>query len=159
MLGFIIAITISVSFFLFKLFNWLFSSSGNDELKHEREAQRNEQERLRKIEQASKRQRAKEKSQEEMEDQEFELLVAELQSEGFTQSSQVSSYIIQNKLGNKYQNISGVLEMKNSSSTWKFKGGFPPKIYAMVCERLNLGNKGTDSKVTKFTSFKDLKNR
>ena len=74
-------------------------------------------------------------------------------------SAQVSNYIIRNRLGDKYQNISGVLEMQNSNSSWKFNGGFPPKIYAMLCERLNLGNKGTDSKVSGFTSFKDLKDR
>ena len=76
---------------------------------------------------------------------------------GFRKSHQVSDYIIKNKLGDKYQNISGVLEMENSTSSWKFNGGFPPRIYAKLCERLNLGNKETDSRVTGFTSFKDLK--
>lgn len=89
-------------------------------------------------------------------DQEFELLVDEIKSKGFNKSAEVSKYIIRNKLGNKYQNISGVLVMSNSKDTWKFNGGFPPKIYAKLCERLNLSNNGSDSKVVEFTSFKDL---
>lgn len=87
---------------------------------------------------------------------EFELLVAEVQAKGFTRSSEVSNYIVKNRLGDKYQNISGILEMQNSHSTWKFNGGFPPVIYRMLCERLNLGNNETDSKVVGFTSFKVL---
>ena len=89
-------------------------------------------------------------------DQEFELLVDEIKSKGFNKSAEVSKYIISNKLGNKYQNISGVLVMSNSKDTWKFNGGFPPGIYAKLCERLNLSNNGSYSKVVEFTSFKDL---
>ena len=89
-------------------------------------------------------------------DQEFELLVDEIKSKGFKKSAEVSNYIIRNKLGNKYQNISGVLVMSNSKDTWKFNGGFPPPIYAKLCIRLNLSNNGSDSKVVEFTSFKDL---
>lgn len=153
----------------------------------EREIQRKEQERLRKIEEEKakierekraeerkrqeeerakarkkadeerKREREKRERQQKIEEEEFELLVAEMESKRFTKSGQVSNYIIKNRLGDKYQNISGVLEMENSTSSWKFNGGFPPRIYAMLCERLNLGNKGTRSRVTGFTSFKDLK--
>jgi hypothetical protein len=92
-------------------------------------------------------------------DQEFELLVDEIQSKGFKRSAEVSNYIIRNKLGNKYQNISGVLVMSNSKDTWKFNGGFPPPIYAKLCIRLNLSNNGSDSTVVSFTSFKDLESK
>jgi hypothetical protein len=91
------------------------------------------------------------------EDEEFEELVAELMNKGFTMSAQVSNYIVQHKLGYKYKRISGVLDMENGCNTWKFNGGFPPRIYAKLCDRLNLGNKGTSSKVLKFTPFKDIK--
>ncbi len=201
-----------VPFWLSEVTMGLFGSSGNDELKSEREIliqkrdkereiqrkeqerlrkikeevkieqeiQRKEQERLRKIEEekakiereirekerriqeearAKVRNEAEEerKQQEEIEKEEFELLVTEMNSKDFTTSGQVSNYIIRNRLGNKYQNISGVLEMENSTSSWKFNGGFSPRIYAKLCERLNLGNKGTKSSVTGFTSFKNLK--
>jgi hypothetical protein len=88
---------------------------------------------------------------------EFELLVAEVQSKGFMKSAEVSNYIVRNRLGEKYQNISGILEMKNSHSSWEFNGGFPPIIYKMLCNRLNLGNNETDSKVVGFKSYKVLK--
>lgn len=154
----------------------LFGSDAHDELKserdtliqkrnEEREIQRKEQERLRKIDEEKanleqekrKRQKEIEDRKQKIEEEEFELLVAEMQSKGFTMSAQVSHYIIKNRLGDKYQNISGVLEMVNGISSWKFNGGFPPKIYAKLCERLKLDNKGTDSRVIGFTSFKDLK--
>lgn len=150
----------------------------------EREKQRIEQDRLRMIEEEKarieqekraeerkryeeqrenaeeerKQQQEKKELQQKIEEAEFELLVAEMKPKDFTMSHQVSNYIIRHRLGDKYQNISGVLEMMNGSSSWKFNGGFPPKIYARLCERLYLSNKGTDSKVTGFTSFKDLKN-
>lgn len=91
-----------------------------------------------------------------IEHEEFELLVDEMESQDFTMSGQVSNYIISNRLGDKYKHISGILEMENNGSSWKFNGGFPPKIYAMLCERLNLGNKGTEARVVGFTPFKDL---
>jgi len=176
-----------IPFWLSEVTIGLFGSNGNDELKSERESliqkrnkereiQRKEQERLRKIEEEKakieqekraeerkkaeeerKRREAIQERQRNIEKEEFELLVAEMESKGFTMSGQVSNYIIKNRLGDKYKNISGVLEMENSTSTWKFNGGFPPRIYAKLCERLNLGNKGTRSRVTGFTSFKDLK--
>lgn len=122
--------------------------------------ERLEQEKLEKIKRLERLEREKklklQKRQYNIEEEEFELLVAEVESKGFTMSAEVSHYIIRNRLGNKYKNISGVLEMENSISSWKFNGGFPPKIYARLCERLNLGNKGTDSRVVRFTPFKDL---
>ena len=90
----------------------------------ERQKQRELQEQQRKVEQEEQvRQRR-------IKDEEFELLVAEMKSKGFTMSAQVSNYIINHRLGNKYGHISGILVMENSSSSWEFNGGFPPDIYA-----------------------------
>jgi hypothetical protein len=116
-----------------------------------------EKERLEKIEQErEERQREIERLEQQKEREEFELLVAEMQPKGFISSAQVSNFIVRNRLGDKYKHISGVLKMENDGSIWDFNGGFPPKIYAMLCERLNLGNKGTSSRVIDFTAFKDL---
>jgi len=128
------------------------------------EKRRIEEERLRKIMEEKRRieeeektqQREAKKLEESKEAEEFELLVAEMQPKGFTTSAQVSNYIIHHRLGDKYKHISGVLRMEDDYSTWNFNGGFPPKVYAMLCERLNLGNKGTSSRVVDFTPFKDL---
>jgi cold shock CspA family protein len=106
---------------------------------------------------ARKRNREIKSEIEKIQNEEFELLVSEIKAKGFKMSAQVSNYIIKNRLGDKYQNISGVLELKNNNSSWKFNGGFPPEIYAKLCERLNLGNKKTDARVIGFTSFKNLK--
>lgn len=98
-----------------------------------------------------------EKAQQEIEFNEFEKLIAEIRPLGFTHSSQVSSYIMENKLGYKYKNISGIIEMELEGRTWQFKGGFPPKIYAQICSELGLGNRGSHARVVGFSSFKKLK--
>ncbi|WP_139252133.1 hypothetical protein [Hymenobacter psychrotolerans] len=115
----------------------------------EKERAKNEEERL--------RNKVSEEQRSIVEEEEFEQLVAEMNVMGFTMSHQVSSYIVNNRLGDKYKHISGVLEMENQGVLWKFNGGFPPKIYAKLCERLQLVNKKTASRVIGFTSFNDLK--
>lgn len=92
-------------------------------------------------------------------EEEFESLVIEMASKGFTKSKQVSRYIVENRLGNKYQNISGVLKMSNGMDTWDFHGGFPPNIYAELCRRLNLTNEVSGAIPGEFVSFKDLNNK
>lgn len=89
------------------------------------------------------------------EQDEFRLLVAEVAAQGFTNSGQVSQYIVRNKLGDRYQNISGFLEMKKAGDVWDFKGGFPKHIFARLCQELSLENNGSIAKPGKFTSFKD----
>lgn len=126
-------------------------------LKEAKELQRKERERLQEIER-EKIEKERERIKEEMQKQkeEFELLIAEMEPKGFTMSAQVSNYIVRNRLGDKYKHISGVLEMTNGISSWKFNGGFPPEIYAMLCDRLNVVDKKTNSRVVDFTPFKDL---
>jgi len=63
---------------------------------------------------------------------------------------------MRNKLGLKYKHISGVVTMKKDGSTWDFKGGFPPDIYADICSALDLDNNGSYAKVVSFNSFNEL---
>lgn len=77
----------------------------------------------------------------------------------FTHSSQVSHYIVSNRLGYKYKNISGVLQMEFDGTTWDFKGGFPPKIYAKLCDELGLSNSGTRARAVAFESFDNIEER
>ena len=91
-----------------------------------------------------------------LEDEEFNQLVEEVMSKGFTESRQVSHYIMTNKLGRKYRHISGVLEMERGEDTWRFNGGFPPHIYARLCDALGLSQKTSDARVAGFKSFGDL---
>jgi len=101
-------------------------------------------------------QRETERLQVEIEDNEFQQLIAEIKPLAFTHSSQVSSYIMRNKLGLKYKHISGVVTMEKDGNTWDFKGGFPPKIYAKICSALDLDNNGSYAKVVGFNSFNKL---
>lgn len=106
-----------------------------------------------------KRQHDSEAEQEQIEEQEFQQLVAEIANFGFTNSSQVSNYIVSNRLGYKYKNISGILQMELDGTTWNFKGGFPPKIYAKLCNELGLSNNGTKARAVAFESFGKIEER
>jgi len=86
-------------------------------------------------------------------------LLKDMLPHNFTHSSQLSSYIIENKLGYKYPNISGIVRMANSKREWNFPGGISPGIYAIICDELELGNKGTEAIPIKFTSFKEMQSR
>lgn len=99
------------------------------------------------------------RANEKAEEDEFCQLVAELTVLGFTQSKQVSAYIVRQKLGFKYQHISGVLQMKMGGDVWNFNGGFPPKVYARLCSELGLGNQGSGAKPLSFIAYKDINKR
>lgn len=94
---------------------------------------------------------------ESLNEQEFNELVTELSALGFTHSSDVSEYIVKNNLGAKYKNISGVLQMKKGGDEWSFDGGFPPDIYARLCQKLKLKNKGSQARSGEFTPYKNIK--
>ena len=83
-------------------------------------------------------------------------LLAEMYPLNFKESSDLSKYILKHKLGYKYPNISGIVRMKEEDTEWNFLGGFPPDIYKIVCEELNLSNRGTSARAVKFTPFKDI---
>ncbi|WLF83928.1 hypothetical protein [Moraxella sp. ZY210820] len=98
----------------------------------------------------------KRKELEEIQEREFEQLVNEIQSFGFTHSNQVSNYIKRNRLGNKYRHLAGVLKMSRGSDTWDFVGGIDPKFYARLCSTLNLSSQNSGATPTNFKSFNDL---
>ena len=95
-------------------------------------------------------------AKENIEEEEFRQLVEEMSPHGFTHSSQVSDYIRRNKLRRKYKHISGILEMELDGNIWDFKGGFPPKIFAKLCDKLGLKSQGSKATPGKFTSYKDI---
>ena len=105
---------------------------------------------------AKKAEYARRWRKENIEHYEFEQLVSEMIPLKFTLSSQVSAYIMNNRLGYKYKNISGIVKMEQDGNIWNFDGGFPPRIYAKVCSRLGLNNKGSHARVVDFKSFNDL---
>ncbi|HQT04002.1 MAG TPA: hypothetical protein PLU46_03350 [Thiotrichales bacterium] len=91
-----------------------------------------------------------------VEQKEFDELVDEISSLGFSASSDVSAYIVRNKLGQKYRHISGVVTMEANGRDWRFVGGFPTHIYAKLCETLGLSNNGSYARVVGFRSFNQL---
>lgn len=91
-----------------------------------------------------------------VEAEELHELLKEMRPLKFTHSHLLSQYIVKNKLGYKYQNISGIVKMEDKGTSWDFRGGFPPKMYSIICQELKLGNKRTNAKVVEFTSFKNL---
>lgn len=87
---------------------------------------------------------------------ELHQLLTEMRSLNFTHSKQLSAYIIEHQLGYKYQNISGIVRMREAGTEWDFHGGFPPWIYKIICQELGLGNQGTSARPVGFTPFKDV---
>jgi hypothetical protein len=87
---------------------------------------------------------------------EFRKLVDEMKPLGFSHSNQVSAYIVRHRLGHKYKNISGILEMERDGDRWNFGGGFPANVYARLCDELGLQSNKSPAKPTKFTPYKDL---
>ncbi|MGG6420046.1 hypothetical protein [Vibrio cholerae] len=83
-------------------------------------------------------------------------LISEVKTKGFKYSKELSNYIIKNQLKRKYPNISGVVKMEKSGEQWDFSGGFPKKIYGIVCSELGLSDQGTTAKAVGFKSFKDM---
>jgi hypothetical protein len=83
-------------------------------------------------------------------------LLTEVRPLNFTRSKQLSAYIVKYCLGYQYQQISGILRMREAGTEWDFHGGFPPRIYAIVCEELKLSNQGTPAIAVEFTPFKDI---
>jgi len=127
------------------------------ERENEEDSARKEAETLQKIEEEkAEKLRVEQRVQQQIEDNEFEQLVAEMTPLGFTHSSQVSSYIMRNKLGYKYKNISGIVTMAQDGREWDFKGGFPPSVYAKLCSKLDLDNEGSHARVVDFNSFKKI---
>ena len=94
--------------------------------------------------------------QQKAEEKEFCELVAEISAQGFTHSWQASAYIVNHKLGYKYQNISGILQMQLNGIVWNFAGGFPPNIYARLCDELGFRKRGSEAVPGAFTPYRDI---
>ncbi|MCD1278851.1 hypothetical protein DVY93_03655 [Psychrobacter sp. CCUG 69069] len=84
-------------------------------------------------------------------------LIEEVIVLNFTKSKSLSRYITNNRLEDKYPNISGVVRMSNSRDIWDFEGGFPKNIYRIVCLELGLEDQGSTAKAITFTPYTDLK--
>ncbi|MGC9528884.1 MAG: cold-shock protein [Limnospira sp.] len=84
---------------------------------------------------------------------ELEKLLTEMRPFNFTHSKQLSAYIVKHKLGYRYPNISGIVRMEEAGTQWNFHGGFPPDIYRIICDELNLDNQRTAARPIDFEPF------
>ena len=88
---------------------------------------------------------------------EVNALVKFFKGKGFKRSSEISKYIRDNKLGKKFPNISGILQMSdNEGNAWNFEGGIAPAFYREICLRLELNDNGSYAHVDGFTSYKNI---
>lgn len=83
-------------------------------------------------------------------------LLNHVDSHNFKYSKELSNYITQNQLGHRYPNISGIVYMEDGNDCWDFDGGFPKKIYTIICKELNLEGQHSSAKATGFTSYNDM---
>ena len=88
---------------------------------------------------------------------ELHRLLLEVRPLNFRCSKELSQYIVDNQLGYKYPNISGIVRMEESGAQWDFHGGFPTDTYRIICEELSLTNQGTGARAVGFTSFNNAK--
>lgn len=95
------------------------------------------------------------KSLEEIEEEEFQRLVREMAPLGFTQSAQVSNYIVQNQLGHRYPHIAGIGKMERGADRWDFEGAISRRHYARLCSVLQLSDRRSGAVLADFTSYAD----
>lgn len=120
--------------------------AAEEERRREAEAlQENEIERIRKKHNLTK-----------PEAEELVQLLKEMRPLNFIFSKRLSAYIVNNRLGYRYPNISGIVRMEESGREWDFNGGFPVRIYKIICYELELKNQGTDARPIGFIPFKDI---
>jgi len=89
----------------------------------------------------------------ETEMKELELLISDMKRKRFTYSKELSNYIITNKLGHKYPNISGKLTFQKGRDEWDLDGAFPTEIFNIVKKELGLRTQNSGAIPTKFTPF------
>ena len=98
--------------------------------------------------------REEQRRENELKEAEYKALLEEVRPLGFTKSSQVSNYIRENNLKQKYGRISGYLEMNNLFDNWIFDGGINPEYYKRLCTELGLENNNSGSSVRGFSPYR-----
>lgn len=88
--------------------------------------------------------------------EQFKDLCRECRDKGFKKSSEVSRYIKDNKLGNKYDLIAGKITFDNGNV---LEGGIDPECYRRLCRALALPERQTYIKPEIFESYRKLNHR
>lgn len=98
--------------------------------------------------------REEQRRENELKEAEYKALLEEVRPLGFTKSSQVSNYIREHNLKQKYGRISGYLEMNRLFDNWIFDGGINPEYYKRLCIDLGLENNNSGSIVRGFSPYR-----
>lgn len=85
-------------------------------------------------------------------------LLAAMRPLNFATSKQLSNHITSHRLGHEYPTIAGIVEMAEDDEMWDFDGGFPPRIYRIICSELGLSNQGTRARPVGFRSYAEIEN-
>lgn len=88
---------------------------------------------------------------------ELNSLIINMKKHNFKLSSQLTNYLENNNLQSFYPNIVGQVKMNNQNGDFYFEGGLDPDIYYYVCEKLELKNNNSGSKVKEFIPYKYIK--
>lgn len=121
------------------LLDELFESAAKDSIKKVKEAKEGE------------------KLSDRSEEEQYQALVEKMRPKNFTLSHEVSMYIIQHKLHEKYGKLAGNLELEKNGSSFTYRGGISPAFYARLCQDLNLGDKNSGARIIGFTSYERMK--
>jgi hypothetical protein len=136
----------------------LFTQSEKDAIQNKKEQlfqeYLKEQERIRIKKEEAEEQARIAKEEQQLKEAEYKALLEEVRPLGFTKSSQVSKYIIDNNLEQKYGLISGDIQMENDFYTWNFDGGIDPEYYKRLCIELGLENNNSGSSVRDFSPYR-----
>lgn len=90
---------------------------------------------------------------------ELHRLITDMSRLNFRDSEDLSRYSVKHKLGYRYPNISGIVRMRGAGNEWDFHGGFLRHIYRIVCEKLDLEDRGTNAESIGFKSFKNIQEK
>ena len=76
------------------------------------------------------------------------------QAKNFTHSNQLSKYISNNNLSERFPILTGIGHFKsqNGDNEWDLENALPPKFYSIVCENLNLKNNESGATMVDFKS-------
>lgn len=88
---------------------------------------------------------------------EFRKLLEYSSRKNLRSSSELSNLIANDEnIKNKFSNLTGLIQMRDSTNTWIFNGGISPKIYKFICDELKLENNGSQAIPSGFQSYSDL---
>lgn len=89
-------------------------------------------------------------------EQEFSYLLEDIKKYNLQKISDISKFITDNNLSEKYGNISGLLKISQENETYYLTGGISPTYHKKLCQLLKIEEFEKKFKVVNFISFNQL---